>query len=89
MIASVVLSACSVSPSQINTSTPAATISTASQTPEVEPTAVPVQVEHHIGVRQVNGVGEFYNKQTDEKFIPRGVNYVFVPVGNGYSNLPL
>ena len=39
------------------------------------------QAEHGIGVRQVNGVGQFYDKQTNEKFIPRGTNYVFVPYG--------
>src|SRR6266540_4973776 len=40
---------------------------------------------HVIGIRQVNGVGEFHNQQTNEKFIPRGVNYVFVPLGNGQT----
>ncbi|GAB4422391.1 MAG: hypothetical protein Kow002_11730 [Anaerolineales bacterium] len=29
-----------------------------------------------IGIRIVDGVAEFYNTGTDEKFIPRGVNYV-------------
>lgn len=32
-------------------------------------------VEHRIGVRYVDGVGEFYDRQTDEVFVPRGVNY--------------
>lgn len=31
---------------------------------------------HHIGVRVVNGVGEFYNRLTGDKFVPRGMNYV-------------
>jgi len=35
----------------------------------------------------VDGVGEFYNKQTDEKFIPRGANYVFVPQNNNTNLL--
>jgi len=53
-------------------------------------TAVSIeQAEHVIGVRQVNGVGEFFDKRTDDKFIPRGVNYVFVPVGSNYTNLLL
>jgi hypothetical protein len=47
------------------------------------------QAEHVIGIRQVNGVGEFYNKATHEKFVPRGANYVFVPFGNSYTNLTL
>lgn len=45
------------------------------------------QAEHRIGVRQAQGVGEFYDKQTGEKFIPRGANYGFVPLGDGYTNL--
>lgn len=65
-----------------------------SATPAAEQTAVPQptedvsQAEHRIGIRQVEGVGEFYNKQTNEEFIPRGVNYVFVPQ-NGNTNLLL
>lgn len=47
------------------------------------------QAEHRIGVRQVNGVGEFYDKQTGETFVPRGANYAFVPLGGGYTNLIL
>lgn len=47
------------------------------------------QAEHRIGVRQVDGQGEFYDKQTSERFIPRGVNYVFVPAGDSYTNLLL
>ncbi|MBN2116955.1 MAG: discoidin domain-containing protein [Anaerolineales bacterium] len=47
------------------------------------------QAEHRIGIRQVNGTGEFYDKQTNKRFIPRGVNYVFVPQGSGHTNLTL
>lgn len=32
--------------------------------------------EHHIGIRVVNGIGEFYNRKTGLTFIPRGMNYV-------------
>jgi len=48
-------------------------------------TALPTnQVEeiHRIGIRQINGSGEFYDLQSGEQFIPRGVNYVFVPSGS-------
>lgn len=31
---------------------------------------------HRIGVRVVDGVGEFYDTVTDETFVPRGVNYI-------------
>jgi hypothetical protein len=37
------------------------------------PTSAP---EHRIGVRAVDGEGEFYDRRTGEKFIPRGFNYV-------------
>jgi hypothetical protein len=33
-------------------------------------------VEHTIGVREVNGVGELYNRLTGAKFVPRGSNYI-------------
>jgi F5/8 type C domain/Cellulase (glycosyl hydrolase family 5) len=32
--------------------------------------------EHRIGVRVVNGVGEFYDRAMGEQFVPRGMNYV-------------
>jgi hypothetical protein len=52
-------------------------------------TVQPPQAEHRIRVRQVDGVGEFYDKQTGDRFVPRGANYVFVPAGNSYTNLLL
>lgn len=54
-----------------------------------QPTAVKKQSEHHLGIRQIEGVGEFYNIKSNETFIPRGVNYAFVPQGNSYTNLIL
>lgn len=43
-------------------------------TPAIDSSPVP---EHHIDIRIVeNGVGEFYNRITGDKFIPRGMNYV-------------
>lgn len=47
------------------------------------------QTAHRIGIRQVNRVGEFYDKETNETFIARGVNYVFVPHGNSHTVLLL
>src|SRR5215510_14813911 len=32
--------------------------------------------EHRIAIRVVNGVGEFYERTTGQKFVPRGMNYV-------------
>ncbi len=46
----------------------------ADTTPPIDSPVVP---EHHIGVRvNGNGVGEFYNRITGDKFIPRGMNYI-------------
>jgi len=42
---------------------------------------------HRIQVRTVNGVGEFYDTVTNEKFIPRGMNYNrFLTSVNGMIN---
>jgi hypothetical protein len=38
------------------------------------PTDIPLAA-HRIQVRVVNGVGEFYDTLTGEKFVPRGMNY--------------
>jgi hypothetical protein len=83
-----VLTSCSSLPLQ-NGVSPTSSISTSSvtQTPEIQPptNTAGSPVEHRIGVRPVNDVGEFYDKQTNQKFIPRGANYVFVPEGNGQT----
>ncbi len=71
------LAACQPAP----TAEPAATV-----TPAPAPSATPSPpAAHIIGVRQVEGVGEFYDTRNGETFIPRGVNYVFVPHGEGYA----
>ena len=79
-----ILASCSPLPSQTDTSpTPHVITASVTQTAANPPTNAPQpQVEHRIGVRQVNGLGEFYDKQTNKTFVPRGVNYVFVPLGN-------
>ncbi len=47
--------------------------------------------EHRIGIRVVAGVGEFYDKDTGETFVPRGLNYnrwvLKEVVGYGYFAL--
>ncbi len=40
-------------------------------------TSIPVP-EHIIGVRVVDGIGEFYDRRVGEKFVPRGANYLFM-----------
>ncbi len=45
-------------------------------TPPAQQTAATSIPDHRIGIRVVDGVGEFYDRQTGEKFIPRGNNYI-------------
>ncbi len=40
-------------------------------------------------MRQVDGLGEFFDRQTGERFVVRGVNYVFVPQNGAYTHLLL
>ena len=59
---------------------------TATSTVPPTPTDTPL-VAHRIQVRVVNGVGEFYDSVTGEKFVPRGMNYNrFLRSANGAIN---
>ena len=92
VLMSFVLTSCNLLLSQNNASpTSPANITSVTQTPLIQSAnnGPQPQAEHRIGVRQVSGVGEFYDKQTNEKFVPRGTNYVFVPWGNSQINLLL
>jgi hypothetical protein len=45
--------------------------------------------KHRIGIRVVNGVGEFYERSTGKTFVPRGNNYIRLsgePTGAGYHS---
>ncbi|MFN2224442.1 MAG: cellulase family glycosylhydrolase, partial [Candidatus Promineifilaceae bacterium] len=57
----------------------------------VSPTAAPAdssELAHRIGVRVSNGTGEFYDRLTGERFIPRGFNYVrLAPMSAADPNL--
>ena len=44
---------------------------------ELPPTEIP-EIVHRIGIRVVNGDGEFYDRQTGQRFYPRGYNYIRV-----------
>jgi len=48
--------------------------SIATSTAPLTPTDIPLAA-HRIQVRAVNGVGEFYDTLTGERFVPRGMNY--------------
>lgn len=73
------LSACNL-PGSVGTSAPPASPSNALTSGTVAPatstSASSAPVEHRIGIRVVNGVGEFFDRQTGGKFVPRGNNYV-------------
>ena len=62
------LQSCSVGNSEVVSQPP--------MTPENQKTTPNIAAEHRIGVRVVNGVGEFYDRLTGKKFIPRGNNYI-------------
>lgn len=52
---------------------------TAMSTPVVEMPSTDTLLkpsEHRIGVRVIDGVGEFYSRVSGDKFVPRGMNYV-------------
>ena len=88
IVTSFIFTSCSL-PAPQNTSTPPASATLISPTSESQPTSSSAQpqAEHLIAIRQVDGAGEFYNKQTDEKFTPRGTNYVYVPIGDAHTIL--
>ncbi len=81
----VILQACA--PARGVASTIPPTPSTFPATAAPTPTSAPPAVEHRIRVRVVDGVGEFYDTLTGEKFVPRGMNYNrFLRSENGALN---
>ncbi|MBN2503011.1 MAG: discoidin domain-containing protein [Anaerolineales bacterium] len=70
-------------PAETQTATPVLNITIA---PTLTPTTY-VPPEHHIGTRVVDGVGEFYDRQSGERFVPRGVNYFYIiPAAGGFQD---
>lgn len=72
----VVLAACSLPGDPLETRTPYSSLPDETSLPPVDPTPTPAPAEHNISMRVVNGVGEFFDRQTGAKFVPRGMNYV-------------
>jgi hypothetical protein len=70
-----VAAACS-SPAGTGPSAPEPTLSPLPATTAPTPTERPVAVEHRIGVRQGSSGMEFYDRETGERFVPRGSDYV-------------
>jgi hypothetical protein len=71
-----------ISLSSCNLPTPADIASTPTASP-IPGNTVPVSsptpsapAAHRIGIRLINGAGEFYDRTTSEKFVPRGMNYI-------------
>jgi hypothetical protein len=51
------------------------------------PTAPPKVAKHRISTHRVYGIAAFYDLETSQNFIPRGVNYsILVPVQDHYEN---
>lgn len=92
ILLSLLLTSCSVPTSQ-NESPSIPEIETRQSNPTFiipqETKAPQPQAEHLIAVRRSNGTGEFYNRQINKTFTPRGVNYVFVPLGNIHTTFLL
>ena len=61
----------------IPTSTTAATTILKATATEPSAPSQPAK-EHRIGIREVDGKAEFYDRMTGERFIPRGYNYIQV-----------
>ena len=88
ILASLMLASCYMPSSFVSESpSPIASATLPVSTPTPPSMTDVSQTEHRIGIRQVEGVGEFYDKQTDAEFIPRGANYVFVPQNNNTNLL--
>ena len=71
------------------TERPTATPIPQTEVPSASATSEPqAPIRHRIGVRTVDGMGEFYDRLTGEKFIPRGFNYIrLAPMGGPGSGL--
>ena len=67
-------------PAATQTATPAAT-QTATPVASTGPSARPPS-EHRIGVRTVGGAGEFFDRETNQRFTPRGANLVRLAGGH-------
>ena len=70
------VSACNI-PGNATATNPPPSNTAPTHQPTITATAeAAIPVEHRIGVRVVDGIGEFYDRATNEKFIPRGNNYI-------------
>lgn len=55
--------------------------------PTARPTPPPEVAEQRIAIHRIYGIAEFFNRETEQQFIPRGVNYhVVVPILDHYED---
>jgi hypothetical protein len=58
-----------------------------SPSPTARPTSPQSETPHRIATHRIYGIAGFYDQQTSQSFIPRGVNYfILVPVSDHYEN---
>ncbi len=60
-------------------------IATPTQSPTATEQPTPLPPEHRIAIRTMDGIGEFYDRLSGLKFIPRGNNYIRLATQQGYS----
>jgi hypothetical protein len=61
------------------------TLRPATETPTETNSPTPLPPEHRIGIRVVDGKGEFYDRLNGAKFIPRGNNYIRLALQDSLS----
>lgn len=89
MLMILIVTACSASPSTSTVPNPAFADPSPEPNESETPQTVRPQIKvNRIGIRTVDGIAEFYDTVSGEKFIPRGVNYVdFYPTEHvGYED---
>ncbi len=56
-------------------------------TPTTRPTPPPKVAEQRIAIHRIYGIAQFYDRETSQEFIPRGVNYfILVPILDHYED---
>ena len=87
LLAALLTAGCVTDPVLIPTSTPPTPTTTlALTTTSTTVITLPALIEHRIGVRVVDGEGEFFDRATGETFVPRGANLIRL-AGGRHSTL--
>jgi hypothetical protein len=78
-----------ITPVASRTSTPTAPASSPIiiETPSVRPTSTPEVPDHRIATHRIYGIAGFFDRETSQSFIPRGMNYfILVSVFDHYED---